>query len=234
VVEAQTQYTSALGSTVAAGAPRLSADGYLPGPSGGAHEYAMLLNPGTYPVQATLTGLDATGRAVAVQRLTLPAGGQARIDLARGAMGARQLLHLHASAPIAIGYVGLLGPSGEQSLAQVYRGSATSGLEQPARVISYAEGDTRQTTSAPHETLLIANPGAARTHVYLTIYSAGAAPVTRLLELQPGGSGRLDLNGLVPPGEHGVILRSGQPILAWHGIDLNEGAIRLLSPGYPG
>lgn len=234
VAEAQTLYSGGRGATVVASLPDLSSEGYLPGPSGGAHEYVMLLNPHPAPASVALTSLDGSGRATAVRGLVLPAGGQAAVDLAGGAMGARRVLLVRSSLPIAAGYAGLLGRVAEPALATIYHGSTVTAWAQPARALRFAEGDTRLLLSDPREALTVTNTSLASAELTVAIAAGGHPAPMHSITLAPRATIRLELNGIGTPDQHGLILRASRPVIAWHSIDLNRGAIRLLSPGIAG
>ena len=234
VAEAQTLYSAGRGATVVAGLPALRSEGYLPGPSGGTHDYAMLFNPHPAPAYVTLAGLDSSGRAIAVRRLEVPAGGQAAVDLASGAMDTRRVLLVRSSLPIAAGYAGLLGTVAEPALSAIYHGSAVAAWAQPARTIRFAEGDTRLLLSNPREALTITNTSLAPAQLSIDLASGVHATSVHAITLAARATVRLNLNGIGAPDQHGLILHASVPVVAWHSIDLNRGAIRLLSPGIAG
>jgi hypothetical protein len=233
VVEERTTYGNGRGYTVLPGLTTLSVDAYLLHPgAGGGDDIVMAFNPNRRPVVLSLAPLASP--QARTRRVTVPALGQLAVRLRTGDVGMDVALHLRSSAPIAMSYEGLLPAIGESTLAKTYRGSVIGNLTAPARIHVFAEGDTRQMSSNPRETLYLANTNALETRITIHMLSTRSRVTSLFLTLAPAGSLAIDLNDWYPPGQHGLIVVSTLPILVSRTIDFNESADRLLSSGLTG
>ena len=241
VAETRTLYSAARGSSETAGQRELTRDAFLLDPlAGGGRDYLMLLNPGPGMATVRLSAQLMDGRPAAMPggkpargplaTLRVPARSQSLWRLPSRAQGWARL-HLQASSPIAASYVGFLPRGQERVLAKDYVGSVVASLAQPARLHAFAEGDTRPLLSDPHETLIVSNPGGRAARLTVRLLATGGSKRERALTLAPGATVRLAVNGWAPPSQHGLLVRSDQPILAERTLDLNEGFVRLRSSG---
>jgi hypothetical protein len=233
VVEDRTVYGGGRGYTVLPGLPQAGTDGYLVRSSAGdAHDFLMVFNPN--PRTALLSIGPAASLAAAARRVRVSAGGQTLIELRPGETAGSGALRLHSDRPLAAAWAGFLPPSGEVTLARIYRGSAVLTESAPARNHVFAEGDTRALLSRPLEVLTLVDPGPRPAMVTVTQISTGGRVNRISLRLAAGASSRLPINGWGPAAQHGLIVTSSVPILTLRSIDFNQSTSRLQSTGASG
>ncbi len=233
VVEERTIYGDGRGYTVLPGLTTLSDDVYLQhAGAGGGADTLMVFNPNRVPAALSLTPVASP--SARVRRVVVPALGQLAVALRGGDLGSNVALHVHSSPAVATSYEGRLPRSGEASLARTYRGSVVGSPAGAARIHELAEGDTRQNSSGPRETLYLANVNAHSTQVSIRMLSTRSRVTSKQLSLRAAASVALDINGWSPAGQHGLIVTSELPILVTRTIDFNESADRLMSSGVTG
>jgi hypothetical protein len=231
VVEEERTYQNDDGYIAAAGLPTAITSGYLLAPAaGGGKDSVLLLNPGPQYAAVTLTGVDGEQRALWTHTVNLAPAHQLRVDLP-GADARWGALVLQANHPVAASYTGILAPGAEKTLAKQYKGTVSGAFAQPAREHVFAEGDTRALLSAPKETIDLENPTSSSVHAVLTLLGTGGVRLSRSITLAAHAGSVVNVNGWAPPGQHGVIVLSDQPILATQSIGFNEGVDRLYSAG---
>jgi hypothetical protein len=231
VVEEERSYQNDDGYIAAAGLPTPITSGYLLSPAaGGGKGAVLLLNPGPQYAAVTLTGIDSKQRTLWTHTVNLAPSHEWRVNLP-GADGNWSALVLQANHPVAASYTGILAPGEEKALAKQYKGTVSGAFAQPAREHVFAEGDTRALLSAPKETIELENPTASPVHAVLTLLGTGGVRLSRSVPLAGHTGSAVNVNGWAPPGRHGIIVLSDQPILATQSIGFNEGVDRLYSAG---
>ncbi len=231
VVEEERTYQNDDGYIAASGLPAPITSGYLLTPGAGAGKDAvLLLNPGPQYAAVTLTGIDRNQKTVWTHTVDLPPTREMRVDLPSNDAGWGAVI-LQTNHTVAASYTGILAPGGEKTLARHYAGSVSGAFAQPAREHVFAEGDTRALLSAPKETINLENPTSSSVHVSLILLGTGGIRLSRSITLAPHADTVVNVNGWAPPGQHGVVALSDQPILAVQSIGFNEGVDRLYSAG---